>query len=161
MARQLRLVLVLLAAAIAALVWWRSRPEDPEAQIRALLEEVVAAAERRDLGGILTHVSEGFRGQGMNRDQLKGLLFVELRRGAWRKVVLYQTEIALAPDQRRAQVDTLALLAAGEQVKSLTDLVPTSGDQYRFRLELAREEDGVWRTTAASYEPARAGRSNR
>jgi hypothetical protein len=148
-------VIALLAAALAGGVFWLARePDDPETRIRAVIAAVIAAAEQRDLGGIMKHVSRDFRSPELDRNELKGLLFVELRRGDWRRVVLVKTVVQLA-DTEHARVVLVALLASGDDVLALEDLLRTDADTYRFDVTMALEED-EWRVTTAAYEPARA-----
>jgi hypothetical protein len=128
--------------------------DDPEAQIREAIEEAVEAAQERDLGALMDRVSERFASRGMDRDALKGLLFVQLRRGDWRRVFLVNTEIDIDPSDTTARVRTAAVLATGDQTLDLEDLMATDAGAYEFDLSFALEEDEVWRVTAASYRAA-------
>lgn len=148
-----RRTLVLFGAAglaAAALVWLLTggEPASPEARVRAALDSAVEAAEAQDLGGVLDVVSDRFHGRGYDKDRLKGMLFVQLRRGSWRKVVLTGTEVTLA-SPTVADVRTSAVLARGE------GLAPTNADRWDFGLTFEREDDGAWRIVRAEWKRAR------
>ena len=148
-------IVVVFAAAVG---WFltRSGNEDPADRIRAAIRRTIEAAESQDLGGVMDVISERFtaRNKGLDRDGVKGILFVQLRRGAWRTVFLTDAQIDVeeGPAPARAEVKLEALLAAGKEVKSVSDVVPTNAAKYRFELVFAREEDDEWRVIEADYK---------
>jgi ketosteroid isomerase-like protein len=134
---------LLLAGGLA--LWLPEPPRSPEEAIDATLDAMVAAAREGDLAGILEHVSERFHGHGMDRNQLKGMLFVELRRGRWTGVLLGDRKITLQGADA-ADVSARLLLAQGQSA------LPDRADAYRVTLEMALEDDGAWRVTTARWE---------
>lgn len=150
---------VAIVAVLAVVSGWlltRSDNEDPADRIRQAIRHTIEAAEAQDLGGIMDVVSKHFtaRNKGFDRDGLKGMLYFQLRRGAWRKIFLTDAEIDLddSDTPTRAEVRLEALLAAGKEVKSITDILPTNAAKYRFDLVFAREDDDEWRVIAADYK---------
>ncbi len=148
---------VVLAAVLVALLL-RGREEDAVTQVRRTLRHAVDAVENQDLGALMDKVSERFRGRGgMNRDGVKGVLFVQLRRGDWRRVFLVDTTIEVDDDQRGARVRTGAVLASGDDLRSVVDVAPTNAATYEFDLRLELEDDDEWRVVSATYQRADLG----
>lgn len=145
------LAVATVAIVIVAVVVMRPDPADPEDQVRQTLAEAVDAAERRHVGDLMELVSESFKAEGMTRDTIKGVLFIQFRRGDWSRVFLVDTHIEIRGDAREARVRTGAILATGEKVDTLEDVVPTAAGSYRFDIMMAKEEDGVWRVTTAKW----------
>ncbi len=146
------LVLLALAVAVIAFVLLRDEPKSPEAQVRASLALAVEAAEKQDLGGLMELVSLRFKSGDLDRNAIKGILFVELRRGSWRRVYLVDTEVEVAAGERQAQVRTGALLTAGGAMESLAEVVPKDAGAYRFAIGMAKEDDDTWRVVSTTYE---------
>ena len=146
-------ILILATAAIALVLFFvmRRGPEDPEEQVRRTLEEAVKEVEARDLGALMDHVSERFKARSMDKRSLKGFMFMQLRRGDWRRVFLVDTQIEIGASQQTAQVETGAVLATGENIERLEDVVPTDAGSYRFDIQMELEEDD-WRVVTVEYE---------
>lgn len=144
------------AILVIALVFiFKSPEQDAEAQVRQTLREAVAAVEKRDLGALMDRVSHRFKGQGgMDRNGVKGILFVYVRRGDWRRVFLVDTTIEIDDNQRGARVRTGAVLASGDNLNSVTDVAPTNAATYDFDIRLECEDDDEWRVVSAKYERA-------
>lgn len=143
-------------AAVAAVVLLASSGEDrsPEEQVRAALLRARQAAEAQDLAGLMAVVSKRVVLRRMDRDELKGFLFAQLRRGQWRKVFLLNTVIRLDPTEasRHATVETDAVLASGAALTSLAQLAGTDAAAYSFDLRLELEADDEWRVVRGDYE---------
>ncbi len=141
-------------AIVVLLLVNRQKAVDHEVLIRGVINDTIAAAEAQDLGGMLEHVSDRFRSGEMDKRGVKGLLFLELRRGAWRKIFLTSADIEVeaGADPKRARVILVAVLATGKEVHALEDVVPTNAGKYRFDLTFEREDEQTWRVTAATHE---------
>ena len=140
-------------AAVVIMLLSGGEPQSPEEHVRAILAKMTQAAGDKNPGDLLTHVSERFEGQGgLDRDRLRGILFVELRRGAWTRVVLYDTEIVL---QSPSVVDvrTRAFLARGDGP------LPTNAEGWDLEMIFEEEHDGQWRVVSGSYRSVRRGAS--
>ncbi len=123
----------------------------PDAQVRALIARGEAAAEARDLSGVMDLVSPNFQdGRGGNRDDLKQYL-----RGYF---VTHQSIHLLTrvdsvefPYNDMAKVSlTLGTLGRETAGASAFDL---AADVHDVELEL-QLEDGEWRVTRASWQSA-------
>lgn len=122
----------------------------PEQAVQQQIDTVVAAAQKQDLKGILNVVSKKFSGQGMDRDQVKAILFVHLQRNSWRTIFLVNVDVnAVSQTEVKASID--AVLAGGGQIKTLQDVVPDRAGAYHFDLTFGLEED-VWRVTTGQFK---------
>lgn len=140
--------------------WLSFSPDEPvdhERRIRDALARTALAAEQQDLDGVLEFVSENFKNDAGDQNALRAFLFVQLRRGAWRKIFLVDTDVHLTPGEpvTHATVSTGAVIAGVDTIKRVEDL--EEGDHragsYRIDLELALE-DGAWRAISANHRDA-------
>lgn len=121
----------------------------PEQAVRLQIDTVVAAATKQDMKGILNAVSKKFSGQGMDRDQVKAILFVHMQRSAWRTIFLVNVNVdVVSKTEVKASID--AVLAGGGQIKRIEDVVPDRAGAYHFDLTFALEED-VWRVVTGKF----------
>lgn len=138
--------------AVAVMLLPGKEPSTPEEQVRATLDDMVRAAGDKDPGGILSHVSDRFQGEGgLDRERLRGLIFMELRRGAWTRVVLYDTEVILQSPSV-ADVRTQAFLARGDGP------LPSNADGWELDMTFEEEADGEWKVVSGGYRSSRRGR---
>jgi hypothetical protein len=140
--------IVALAAAFAAPAC--ARPStDP---VRALMDELVAAAEDRDADRFAARLSDGFRGQ----DSLaKADMQAALRRyfAAYETIDLEVFDVVSEPADGATRVRTrIGFSGKGTRAFGLEGLLPPSA-VYRFDLD-ARDEAGTWRVTRATWEIA-------
>ncbi len=127
-------------------------PQTPEELVRSIVSDMAQAATDKNPAGLLEHVSEDFSGQGgLDRDRLRGLLFVELRRGAWTRVVLYDTDV-VQQSQGVIDVRTRAFLARGDGP------LPSNADGWELDMTFEEESDGTWRVVRGGYRSVRRGR---
>lgn len=141
---------VLLTAGLA--LWAAcSKTEDPETQIRRALEAAAAAAERKDVAGVMEIISEDIKSRGMTRSDVKRLVFGQLRVGDWQKVMLVRTVVAVE-NETQAKAETTVVLARGS-VESVKDAVNANSGTYRFDLAF-RKESGGWRVVNVEYQRA-------
>lgn len=128
-----------------------------EEQLRALVQDVADAASRRDVSGILDHVSPGFRGGGRSmasRDDLKAMLLGVLMRSAWTQVVVLDRQLAIEGDRASGTVRFVGL--RGQKApSSLSDLAPGM-DAHEVEIRLERE-GGRWMVVEAVHTPLRPG----
>jgi hypothetical protein len=124
----------------------------PEARVRAVVSEAEQAAEARDLGGILEHVSESYRdGEGTGRDELSQRL-----RG-WLALhpsvhLLTRVEGVEFPYRDYARV-RLTVGALGREAAGATAF-DVAADVHDVVLEL-RLEDDAWRVVRAEWRSTR------
>ena len=126
--------------------------DPPEAQVRALLAAGEAAAEARDLSGVLEHVSEDYRDErGGGREELRQYLrgYFVMHQSVH---LLTRVESVEFPYRDYARV-RLTLGTLGREVDAGTAF-DLAADVHDVALEL-RLEDDAWRVVRAAWEPGR------
>jgi hypothetical protein len=133
----------------------RGAPDDPEAQVRALVRDAVAAAERKDVGALRAMVSERYADdQGQDKRAVEALLRLHFLRNQSIHLYTRIRSVELAPPDR-AQASVLVAMA-GVPIASEEQLPGVRADLHRFELELARE-DGAWRVQRAAWRRTEPG----
>jgi hypothetical protein len=101
----------LVAGAVATAVWlvWPSQPRSDEELIRAAIDDMAECAGSHDLSGLLKHVSEKYRGEGGDREELKRSLAGTILRSDW--VAAIPTAVRITVEGDRARVALVVLLA--------------------------------------------------
>jgi len=124
----------------------RPAPATPEAQVRAVVEEMAAAARAHDPGKVLDHVSESFRSPELgSKPELRGYLLGELLRGGVVEARLLESRAEALPS---GEVLFTGRLLLGRTAGGM-DL-----GQRAVEATFARE-DGTWRMTRAHVEEVR------
>lgn len=129
-----------------------SKPETPEARVRAAIAAAVQAAEANDTAGVLTIVSPRYADDaGRDHRAVQALLRLYLLRH--RPLYLYTRVpmVAFARDDRAEAVVYAAM--AGTRVDAPAELARLSASLYRFDLTFELEQD-EWRLRAAAWRPA-------
>mgnify|MGYP001063685680 FL=1 len=134
--------------AMAALIVGCSREESPEARVRAVIAAGEAAAEARDLAGILELVSPAFQdGNGGGPDELKQYLrgYFVMHQSVH---LLTRVESVEFPYRDYARV-RLKVGMLGRESAGATSL-DLAADAKEIVLELALEDD-EWRVVRAAW----------
>lgn len=124
------------------------REESPETRVRAIIAAGEAAAEERDLAGILEHVSPAFRdGNGGGRDELKQYLrgYFVMHQSVH---LLTRVESVEFPYRDYARVQ-LRVGMLGRETADATTL-DLAADIKEIVLELALEDD-EWKVVRAAW----------
>ena len=141
-------------AAVAITLGGCGPEETPEARVRAVIAAGEAAAEERDLAGLMDLVSDGFRDdRGGGREELKQYLrgYLVMHQSVHLLTRIDGIEFPYRDYARvRLTVGTLGREAAGAAAFDV------AGDVYEVALELRLEGD-EWKVTRAAWEPTRRG----
>lgn len=128
------------------------RPTD-ESAIRALLQEIAARAEKKDVGAMREYFAPDYCDfQGRDADGTLRLVSDHLDR--YRGVVIHLLGARvgdIGPDGR-ASVECEVSLSHGA-AEVLRKLIRYTGEYYRFRIDLRRSGARAWRFTSAEWEP--------
>ncbi len=149
-----RLFVAVALAGAVALVWklW-PRHQSDEDQIRALVADVARKAGEKDVSGVMEHVSEGYRGEGGDKRELKAMLLGYLLRSGVVAVLPSRLEFTRPPAGDQAAISFVVALAR-TPAQNAADL---PADQllgsHQIAAELTRE-DGTWRVTRAERRQA-------
>ncbi len=147
---------VLAGVVVAATVLFAgcSREESPEARVRAVIAAGEAAAEARDLSGLLEHVSPAYRDAGGGGpDELKQTLrgYFVMHQSVHLLTRIESVEFPYRDYARvRLKVGTLGHGASGATSLDL------AADVHDVVLELQLEDD-EWKVVRAAWQSARRG----
>lgn len=150
--RPVALVLAL-AAAGAVLYLWPRGPKNPEDQVRALVAECVAAANDKDVSGIMDHAVEEFVGPQASRKQdVKQILAMQLLRNQEVAVILNPTlSVELKSPDAAAIVGYFVF--GRTRVATADELNPQTGVAAVYKIDAEVERrDGKWMFTSAQYQ---------
>ena len=134
-------------AALLALVACSRKPADP---VRALVDELAAAAEDRAPDRVLARLGDGFRGQG---NLTKADVAASLRRyfAAYESIDLEVFDVETEPGEGVTRIRTrVGFSGKAQKAFGLDGLLPPSA-VYAFDLD-ARDEGGTWRVVRADWE---------
>lgn len=142
----LSLVLVLLLPAC------RGERASPEAEVRALINSTITAAEQKDLGTLKHGISEKYTDdQGQNKRAVEGLLRLHFLRNQTVHLYAHIQSVTLSqPD--RAQASVLVAMA-GVPITSAQELPTLHADLHRFEIDFGREGK-TWRVQRAAWRRA-------
>ena len=123
-----------------------SNDASPEQQVRAVIAAIESAAEQRDVGDLMEHVSASYRSaDGLDRAEasryVRGYLVANQSIHLLTRIESLEFP---APDEARVQ---LQVGMAGNSGQGVADL---SADLYDFDVALVRE-DGVWKVSYADW----------
>ncbi len=122
--------------------------QTPEQQVRAVIDRAEAAAEERDLSGILEHVSAGFQdGQGGGREELKQSVAAYLLTHPAVHLVTRVESVEFPYRDLARVVLTVGSLARDGTDESSLDF---AADVKEVALELRLEGD-AWKVTRARW----------
>ncbi len=145
--RAIAVAILIGGAAVAAWLLWPRPPASDEDRIRRLVDEMAQAAEKKDIGGILEHVSERYRGESTDKDGLRGTLFVYLRGAQFVSVIVRGLTIDVKGDEADAKMRVLLTRAKVTQELRVEDLIQSGA--HRIEAGFAREGT-EWKVVKAS-----------
>jgi hypothetical protein len=131
----------------------RSEPDDPEAQIRALIAKAEKAAEEKDARTLKDLVSEKYSGANREKKrELVALVSYHLIRQQSIHLLTQVREITF-PEPSVAEA-TVFVAMAGRMIKAFDDLARLRADIYRVDFTAAEESKRDWKVTRVEWRPA-------
>ncbi|MGF1527855.1 MAG: hypothetical protein ACFCBW_13855 [Candidatus Competibacterales bacterium] len=139
-------------------LWGCGAPSDPEAEIRAVIEGAVEAAEARESAALRRVIADDYSDpDGNGKREMDGLVRLILLRQRSIHLFTRVKEVEVGEGWAEARVVVAAasqpLTAAESNVEALLSL---RAELLDFRLEFARR-GGDWRVVEASWERAAPG----
>lgn len=127
------------------------RPSD-EARIRAVLNEALARAEKRDAAALMELLAPDYR-DFEGRDTAGTLRLVTDYLARYRGVVLHLlgARIGEPAADGRVTVECEIVMSHGA-AEALRKLIRFTGEYYRFRIDLQRTDAAEWRFAYAEWE---------
>lgn len=138
--------------AIALALGACGKPNDPERQIRELLQSAETSIEKKDIGPVRGYISERYTDEdGRDRRAIDGLLRLYVLRNEHIHLLTRVSDISF-PGKKLARVALYVAMAA-QPIAHAEDLTRLQADLYRFELDFA-EEDKSWHLISARWRPA-------
>jgi len=133
-------------------------PQDPEQQIRQLIESVELAIEQGELGDAAQWLDEGYSDRRhRNKRAAVASLFAYTRRHKNIHLFTRIHQIEVAPDASRA-VALVDVAMTATPVHSAEELLDLRADLYRFDLKLAWDDDQEqWRIRSSQWRRSALG----
>ena len=152
--RRFKIGFAALVALVAISACQRGRA-GPEAQVRALIQDAIAAAEQKRISDLRAIISEQYRDdQGQDKRSVENLLRLHFLRNERLHLFARVQSITLAPPDRAQAIVLVAM--AGVPMASAQDLLGVRADLHRFDIDFTYE-DKQWRTVRAAWRRAEAG----
>lgn len=144
--------LIALALLFPLLVSCSTERDTPEAQVRSLLAQGEAAAEKKELGVLRQLVSETYSdSQGQDKKTVEAILRYYFLR---HESIHLLTRIQQISFPQRGVAQAVVMVAmAGQPISAAEELERLRADLHRFEITLARE-NGEWKVTRAEWRRA-------
>ena len=144
-----------LAVILIAVVMWGGAGGPEEAKVRKMVAEMAAAAEERDIKGVLKHISDDYTdNHGNDLKALKRVLLAQFFRGEDVSVFVRTVEVALRGDRGLLDVKAVLVLnrSAGKSgAEGIGDVVPEDAAGFRFD-SVIDKEGGRWKVRSVKWE---------
>jgi hypothetical protein len=126
--------------------------DSPEAQVRALLAQGEAAAEKRESGVLRQLISEKYSdSQGQDKKAVEAVLRFYFLRNQSIHLFTRIRQISF-PQPDMAQADVMVAMA-GQPISDAEELERLRADLHRFEITLA-QENGEWKVMRAEWRRA-------
>ncbi len=140
-----------LVVAGAVLYFWPQQQLTVEEAVRRQVVVMTRAAEEKDVGGVMAHVSERFRSNGtggMTKKEVRGILTAQVLRGQWVRVFMTNLEVhEVSPTEGEFQVRFIFGRSQAERVEDLA--ADSVLNAYLIEGAFEKEDDGQWRVVRA------------
>jgi hypothetical protein len=142
--------LPLLAVVAVVQIACGSKPDSPEARVRALFDKAEVAAEKKDLGTLRDLISDNYLDDlGQNKQAILGVLSFHFFRN---QSIYILTRIQSIAFPEPAQAGAVVFVAtAGQPIRGTEELGALRADLFRFDITLADKDKGDWKVTRAQW----------
>lgn len=118
--------------------------------IRERVRAALTAVNEKKAGDVVEHAHETFKGpRSMDLRQTRRIIAGYLLTSGWIRAFERKLDVQVTGDE--AHVDLEVVLAKGQQIKSIKDVVPTNGSVLDVDLDL-QKHDGEWRFVSGDYK---------
>jgi hypothetical protein len=128
------------------------REKSDQDLIGELVDRTISAANERKAGGVVEGATESFKGpQGTDLHECRRVLTGYFLQNGWVRVFEQSREIEVDGNSAKLKLDVV--IAVGNAIEKLEDLVPTNGTHLIFDVALSKI-DGEWKYVSASWTRA-------
>ena len=127
-----------------------AKPISEEAQLKAIVNEVAEAAQKKDIDRIRKHISKLYRDQeGNDYDGVRRVLLYHFIRAETVSVFVRSVDTEIK--ENTAIVRANVILVRGKDIKSISDIIPESAAGYRFEVVFKKEKED-WKIISAQWQ---------
>jgi len=127
-----------------------AKPISEEVQLKAIVNEVAEAAQKKDIDRIRKHISKSYRDQeGNDYDGVRRVLLYHFIRAETVSVFVRSTDVEIKGDT--ALVKANVILVRGKEIKNISDIIPESAAGYRFEVVFKKEKED-WKIISAQWQ---------
>ena len=127
-----------------------SKPDSPEARVRALFNKAEVAAEKKDLGTLRALISDHYLDDlGQDKQAILGVLSFHFFRNQ-SIYLLTRIQTIAFPETARAEA-VVFVATAGQPIRGTEELVALRADLFRFDITLADKGKDNWKVTRAQW----------
>jgi hypothetical protein len=127
-----------------------SKPDSPEARVRALIKKAEVAAEQKDLGTFRDIISDQYLDEFRQDKQVTlGILSFHFFRNQ-SIYLLTRIQAITFPEPARAEA-VVFVATAGQPIRGTEELVALRADLFKFDVTLAAKGKGDWKVTRAQW----------
>ena len=127
-----------------------SKPDSPEARVRALIKKAEVAAEQKDLGTLRNLISDHYLDEfRQDKQAILGILSFHFFRNQ-SIYLLTRIQTIAFPEPARAEA-VILVATAGQPIRGTEELVALRADLFRFDITLADKGKGDWKVTRAQW----------
>ena len=121
-----------------------------EDKLKAIVNEVAEAAQKKDIDRIRKHIAKSYRDQeGNDYDGVRRVLLYHFIRAETVSVFVRSVNAEVKEDT--AIVRANVILVRGKGIKSISDIIPESAAGYRFEMVFKKEKE-EWKTVSGSWQ---------
>lgn len=140
---------MLTLASLSLLAASHCKKTSDEDLIKATIRRAIEAANEKRAGGVVEDAAEHFVGpRKMNLGDTRRMLIGFFFRKGWVKAV--ERDLVVEVDGANAKAVLTVAVAEGNDVKAVTDLMPTNATMLEVNLGLEKL-DGDWKFVTADY----------
>jgi hypothetical protein len=127
-----------------------SRQISEQDRLKAIVNEVAEASQKKEIDGIRKHISKSYRDrEGNDYDGVRRVLLYHFIRAETVSVFVRSTDVEITGDT--ALVKANVILVRGKEVKSIKDIIPESAAGYRFEM-IFKKENNDWKAINGSWQ---------
>ena len=127
-----------------------SKPDSPEARVRALFNKAEVAAEKKDLGTFRDLISDQYLDEfRQDKQAILGVLSFHFFRNQ-SIYLLTRIQTIAFPEAARAEA-VVFVATAGQPIPGTEDLLRVRADLFRFDITLADKGKDNWKVTRAQW----------
>lgn len=127
-----------------------SKGVSEEDKLKAIVNKVAEAAQKKDIDRMRKHISKSYRDQeGNDYDSVRRILLYHFIRAETVSIFVRSTDVEIKGDTAIVRVNVI--LVRGKEIKSISDIIPESAAGYRFEM-IFKKENKDWKAVSGAWQ---------